>query len=117
MQINLTLEVLDNAEGKDYRVVKLAGEFDKAGHSDIQEDFDSLVKGLSESVLVLDFSGLKFINSEGIGYLMEVHTHLLKRDKKLVLVQVLSNVRDVFETIGIGEIIPIYTNLSDFLSR
>ncbi|MFH1284174.1 MAG: STAS domain-containing protein [Candidatus Peregrinibacteria bacterium] len=115
MQPNLTI-TLEKAEKK-YQVVKFLGEFDKAGHSEIREKLDSAVKDFGGKVLVFDFSGLKFINSEGIGYLMEIHTHLVNRDKKLVILGLGAHVKDVFKTIGMSEIIPVFKDMDGFLSN
>lgn len=67
--------------------------------------------------LLFDFTELQYINSEGIGYLMEIHAHLVQRDRELVVFGLNDHVKDVFQAIGIAEIIPIYGNLSDFLNR
>ncbi|MBD3360884.1 anti-sigma factor antagonist [Candidatus Peregrinibacteria bacterium] len=112
MQPNLTIIINDVED--DYQIIKFTGEFDKAGHSYIRDELDNAVKNFTEKFLVFDFSGLKFINSEGIGYIMEIHTHLRKRDKKLIIVGLSSHVADVFKTIGISEIIPIYEDMDDF---
>lgn len=110
MQQNLTIKVASPTAK--YQVVKFKGEFDKAGHSGIKEEVDKIVKELKVGMLVFDFSELKFINSEGIGYLMEIHTYLSKNDKKLVIVGITSNVEDVFKAIGIQSIMPVYKSLS-----
>jgi len=47
---------------------------------------------------------------------MEIHTHLVKIGRKLVVIGLNSHVKDVFTTIGIAEIIPIYSQLNDFLN-
>lgn len=115
MQTNLSITV-ENLD-EDNEVVKFDGEFDKAGHSEIGDKLDETVKEFTGKTLILDFTRLKFINSEGIGYLMEIHTHLIKLDKKLVIVGLNSHVKDVFQTIGINEIITIYDDLASFLKK
>lgn len=116
MQPTLKISIVP-LEDKGYMAVKFDGEFDKAGHGEIREELDKTVKGFSGSVIVFDFTNLKFINSEGIGYLMEIHTHLVNRDKKLVIVGMNNHVADVFKTIGISEIIPVYDTLDEFLKK
>lgn len=115
MQANLKISISplkDNAQ-----VISFDGEFDKAGHSEIGSDLDNAVKAFEGTNLIFDFTRLKFINSEGIGYLMEIHTHLIKLDKKLVIVGLNSHVKDVFKTIGINEIISVHDTLDDFLKK
>ncbi len=114
---NLTINIDDHTEDNDYTVVKFEGEFDKAGHNEIHDELSKCVKDFSGKYLIFDFSRLKFINSEGIGYLMEVHTHLSQRDRKLVIVGLNSHVSDVFKTIGIAEVVTIHPSLDDFLKE
>jgi anti-anti-sigma factor len=113
-----TLEIKPESpnEEKDYQVVNFIGEFDKAGHLDVREELNALVKDLKVSVLVFDFTGLKFINSESIGYLMEIHTNLTKKKKKLVLVKPDAHVKEVLKTIGITDVIPMHTTLEAYLN-
>jgi len=115
MQANLKITVSAQDDGN--QVISFDGEFDKAGHSEVSTELDDAVKAFAGTNLVFDFTRLKFINSEGIGYLMEIHTHLLKGDKKIVIVGLNSHVKDVFETIGISEIIPVYDSLDDFIKK
>ncbi len=114
---NLTIEAGDMPEGQTYQVITFHGEFDKAGHNEIRTELDDLVKSFTGKSLIFDFSDLKFINSEGIGYLMEIHTYLIKRDMQLAFVGVVAHINDVFETIGISEIIPLFKDLPEFLNK
>lgn len=117
MNKNLSIKIGEMDGDKKYQVIVFTGEFDKAGQSEIKDDLDTLVKGFEGVSLVFDFDNLRFINSEGIGYLMEIHTHLMKKDKRLVLVGPHDHIKDVFETIGINEIIPIFEDVDSFLNK
>lgn len=101
----------------DYQIVKFVGEFDKAGYTTVKDELVCAVENFSGNSLVFDFGALKFINSEGIGHLMEIHTHLVKDGKKLVIIGPNSHVSDVFRAIGLGEIIPIFVKMDDFLKK
>lgn len=114
---NLRIIVSEVSADQNYQLVKFDGEFDKAGHSEIRDQLNKIVEDFSLQFLIFDFEDLKFINSEGIGYLMEIHAHLIKKDKRLVLIGPNAHVADVFQTIGIGEIIRIYSSLDDFLNK
>lgn len=114
---NLKITIAEGVTDGNYQLVSFDGDFDKAGHSEVREQLDKCVEDFSLKSLVFDFTNLKFINSEGIGYLMEIHTHLVQRERQLVIVGPNDHVKDVFETIGIAQIIPIYSNLSEFLSK
>lgn len=117
MMPNLKITIKELEPNQDYQIVVFDGEFDKAGQTEVKEQLDSCVKDFSLKTLLFDFTRLLFINSEGIGYLMEVHAHLAQRDRKLVLIGPNAHVKDVFQTIGLIEIMPIYETLKDFLSK
>jgi anti-anti-sigma factor len=112
----LQIKVESANQEKDYQVIQFIGEFDKAGHLDIREELDAVVKDFKMASLVFDFNGLKFINSESIGYLMEIHTLLSKKKKKLVLVKPDAHVKEVLKTIGIADVIPMHTTLEAYLN-
>ena len=113
MKTNLTMNIdspIDN-----YNIIKFEGEFDKPGHSEIKDELESFIKSFKGVSIVFDFKKLKFINSEGIGYLMEIHTHLVKNDQQLVIIELNNHVKDVFDTIGLAEIISIHEDINSFL--
>lgn len=116
MQKHLSLSVEKLGESGDM-IVKFNGEFDKAGHEEIKEEIGKIVNDFKGGTLVFDLGELKFINSEGIGYFMEIHTHLVTAGKKLVLVGPNAHVADVFNAIGIMEIMPIFNTLNDYLNK
>lgn len=116
MQKVLKISIKD-LEGKSAKIVDFFGDFDKVGYSDIKEEINAFVTQFKDSFLIFDFHKLKFINSEGIGYLMEVHTHLMKNDQKLVIIGPNAHVQDVFDAIGITQIISVYPKMSDFINE
>lgn len=117
MHANLQIEFIDPAQGQDYQIVKFNGEFDKAGYAEVKERLDGFVEKFSLKIMIFDLTSLKYINSEGIGYLIEVHTHLVQRGGKLILVGPSANVKDVLAAIGIIDIVTIYESINDFLSN
>lgn len=117
MHANLQIEFIDPAQGQDYQIVKFDGEFDKAGYAEVKERLDGFVEKFSLKIMIFDLTNLKYINSEGIGYLIEVHTHLVQRGGKLILVGPSANVKDVLAAIGIIDIVTIYESINDFLSN
>jgi len=113
--LSIAVEEL-NKEG-DYQVVKFIGEFDKVGHMGIKADLDAAVKDFKGKDLLFDFSLLKFINSESIGYLMDIHNKLAKKTAVLVLLSPDAHVKDVLKTIGIVDIIPMYGTMSAYKNK
>ena len=116
MRSSLKMDIEDYDKDHKYQLIKFDGEFDKPGHSAVKDELEATIKAFQGATIVFDFKKLKFINSEGIGYLMEIHTHLVKEDQQLVIIELNAHVKDVFETIGLAEIIPIHKSLKQFLN-
>lgn len=112
-----TMTVSIGAKKENSQVIKFSGEFDKAGLSAVKGELNAAVKAFDGTHLVFDFGGLKFINSEGIGYLMELHGHLNKSDKKLAIAKPNAHVKDVFNAVGIGDVIPVCASVDACLSK
>ncbi len=115
MQKALKIEIR-NDDAKSVVVVHFDGDLDTVGYSDVKDEINEFIKTFKKDFLVFDFHKLKFINSEGIGYLMEIHAHLVKTNQKLVLIGPNAHVQDVFSAIGITTIIPVYGGISEFLN-
>lgn len=117
MEPMLKINLQEVVAGQNYQIVEFHGDFDKAGYTDVRPELDKIVKDFGVADLIFDFTDLKFINSESIGYLMEVHAHFVKIGKALKLVGPNAHVKEVLETIGIAEIIPIYDSLNSYLNK
>lgn len=111
-QLTANLEPPNNSQN--YCVVNFEGNFDKFGLEKVRENIEDLIEKCETPYLVFNFSQLNFINSESIGFLLTLHSRLIKKDKKLVLLQARSNVKDVLEVIGMFKIIPHYDSLAEF---
>ncbi|MFA5948098.1 MAG: STAS domain-containing protein [Candidatus Gracilibacteria bacterium] len=110
-----TLKLTTSSLEKDHQIVQFDGDFDTAGFNDVKPDLDKIILNFKGKNLIFDFTKLQFINSSGIGYLMEVHAHLIKGGRTLVIVGSNDHVKDVFDAVGIAEIVKFYDKLDDFL--
>lgn len=106
-----------NNNEKSYQVVEFHGELDKAGLILIVAELNALVENFPYEHLVFDFSDLNFINSEGIGFLMTLHSHLANRKKSLVLVGAKAHVQDVLKVIGILNVLQLFNTVEEFLQN
>jgi anti-sigma B factor antagonist len=117
MDKNMDLKVDSPDKDNKIQVVYFEGEFDKAGFSEIKDELEKTVKGFDQNYLIFDFTKLKFINSEGIGYLMEIHNLLSESKKDLVIIGVNAHVKDVLAAVGIAEVIAFHASLEAFLNK
>lgn len=105
---------ISELDPKGFVVVKFSGELDKAGLDVIKENLNMLTESIEGKYLVLDFSDLNFINSEGIGFLMTMQYRLTKKDKELVVVGAAEHVFDVLMVIGLLNVIKHFDTLEEF---
>ena len=98
------------------KVVSLTGEMDEPSLQQIHLNIDPVLDDLSVTRVIFNLADLQYINSKGIGYLVAVHSHLAKNQRKLVLVAANEPVMDVMSLVGLTSIIPHFENLEEALA-
>lgn len=111
----LNIDVSPAVDGK-YQVISFEGEFDKVGYEGVRDELNAALKNFKVAYLVFDFASLKFINSQGIGVLMEINGDLISRDAKLVIVGSNAHVADVFKAVGLDQVVTLKSSLKNFLA-
>lgn len=104
--LNLTMDIFPIKDNVQW--VEFKGNIDKVGLQSIKEKLEMLVDEFEGAALVFNFEKMNFINSEGIGFLLVLHSRLVKRGKKLLIYKANSHVKDVFEVIGLSKIMGCY---------
>ncbi len=102
-KLHVTVEPYDTAHQA--QVVRLSGDFDKIGLEHVRDTFTSLSETFAGKYLIFDCEQLQFINSEGIGFLVGLYTHVKNKGGIFCLVKARDHVRDVFEALGLWNII------------
>lgn len=90
----LELEHRQDAKGRD--VVVVQGEIDVATSPTLREELYALIDG-GVTELVVDLSGLGFIDSSGLGVLVAALKHIRERGGQLVLAGLAQPALRVFE--------------------
>ena len=86
---------------------ELSGELDEYSAEYVRLSLDDLLnKNLSLKKLVLDFSGVSFMDSTGIGMLLGRYNKFTKNDISIFIKNPTSYVNRIFEMTGIYQIIP-----------
>ncbi len=110
---NLTVELYP--EKDNFQVAEFSGNMDKMGLDSVKEMLEQAVNNLLSEYLVFDFEKLEFINSESIGFILVLHTRLVRNSKKLAIINANAHVKDVFEVIGMTKLINCYDTKQAFL--
>lgn len=90
----------------DVVAVALAGRLDTPGVDEIETRLATVVADKGTSALI-DLSKVEFVGSMAIRMFMTIARGLAKKKRKLVLYAPQPLVAQVFETVSLGEIIPI----------
>ena len=92
---------------RDRATVALSGEFDMAATFTIEPEVEKTLREPGLRAITLDLSGLTFIDSSGLGAIVELHAESRARGIALAIVPGPSHVQRVFETTGLSETLPI----------
>lgn len=114
-QEHLSLQVDPNFKPK-VCLLSFVGALDSFGLKLHRNEISSLISDFHGKFLILDFSKLEFINSEGIGLLLEINETLKTRNANLILVGAVKQVLDVLRVVGILETVRHYGELSECLT-
>jgi anti-sigma B factor antagonist len=100
-----------DGKGGPCTVIQLVGEADASTRA-MAEVFDAeVVRG--PRLLVVDLSGLSFIDSSALGVIMRTHRALRGEGGKLALVSPSPAVARILQLIDIARAIPVYPNLKE----
>jgi stage II sporulation protein AA (anti-sigma F factor antagonist) len=108
--LGVFVTVLDSA-GTSCTVVRLVGEAD-ATTTSLRDVLDAEAAKIPK-LLLIDMSGLTFIDSSAIGVLMRAHEQLTAAGGVLALACPQNNVARVLHLIGADRAIPVYASLDE----
>ncbi|MBD3328382.1 anti-sigma factor antagonist [Candidatus Peregrinibacteria bacterium] len=108
---SITLYNKKNSAGD--TIVQLEGDLDKAGLEQIKEEFEGIINNIPDGKnFIIDLTNLNFINSEGIGFLFQVHCTLSKRNVRVILIGPNKSVEDVLHVIGFHQVVDIFPDFN-----
>lgn len=108
---HLDLNVLAMNPGEQHQIVQFKGEMDKSNLDQVRDVLTKFVEDYQLPTLVFDLTYFDFINSEGVGFFVSLFYKLKKKGQNLKIIHVQPRVEDVFNLIGLSQIITCYDNL------
>ncbi|NRB36949.1 MAG: STAS domain-containing protein [Pseudomonadales bacterium] len=94
-------------------VISIEGEFDAQA---VKENRDAFVELLNiNKDIVVDMSGVTFVDSSGIGVLVFLYKRLFAQGLLLTVIGIRGQVKDVFHTVYLDKAIYCESNLDDYL--
>jgi|UniRef100_Q47I42 anti-anti-sigma factor len=94
-----------NEAGK--AVIKLVGRFDFNTHREFRGSYEPLVSDTSVRSVVVDFSGVDYLDSSALGMLLMLRDKLGGANKEVALTGVRGNVKQVLDIANFGKLFQI----------
>ncbi|MCB1196186.1 STAS domain-containing protein [bacterium] len=97
-------------------VVSITGKIDIQTSPELKSEVLDIANADIKSIL-LDFSGVTFINSSGLGGLINLLKEVKKQDAKLAIVNPSSFIVNLFKLTQLDKVFSIYNNIEEALEQ
>lgn len=88
-------------------VIKLSGRFDFNAHREFRTAYEPLVIDSAVSAVLVDFSGVDYLDSSALGMLLMLRDKLGGVNKEVALAGVKGNVKQVLDIANFGKLFKI----------
>ena len=93
--------------------IRLRGELDHHSAEEVRVKIDDRIDRDNIRKVILNFSGVTFMDSSGIGVVIGRYKKMKNRNGKLCVAEINRTVNKVFEISGIYKIIDVYGNIDE----
>lgn len=101
----------------DKLVVYMMGELDHHSAEEVRNKLDDRLEREMCNKLIMDFSGVTFMDSSGIGVVIGRYKKISVKKGKIYVTRVKGSVKRVFELSGMFKIIPLYDSVEEALEN
>ncbi|MBC2581172.1 anti-sigma F factor antagonist [Clostridium sp. DJ247] len=98
---------------EDKLIVHMIGELDHHSAEEVRSKIDDRLDRDNISKLIMDFQGISFMDSSGIGVVIGRYKKLTLKKGDICIINVSDSVKRVFELSGMFKIIKLYESLED----
>jgi stage II sporulation protein AA (anti-sigma F factor antagonist) len=95
----------------------MMGELDHHSAEEVRNKVDDRLEREGCNKLIMDFSGVTFMDSSGIGVVIGRYRKLSSKKGKVYITRVTGSVKRVFELSGMFKIIPLYDSVERALDN
>ena len=97
----------------DKLIVALMGELDHHSAEEVRVKIDDRIDRDNIRKVILNFNGVTFMDSSGIGVVIGRYKKMQNRNGKLCVIEINRTVNKVFEISGMYKIIDVYKNIDE----
>lgn len=98
-------------------IVHMNGELDHHSAEEVRNKIDDRIDRDEIKKLIMDFKGVTFMDSSGIGVVIGRYKKLNAKEGKVAITEAKNTVEKVFTLSGMNKIIDIYNTLDDALEH
>lgn len=95
------------------KLVIFVGQLDETNVDHEAKQIYQVITEMAEPVLLLDFSGLEYMNSKSIGYVTDWFTQASAKNGSISIIGPKPNILDILKVVGITQIITVYNTLEE----
>jgi anti-sigma B factor antagonist len=94
-------------------LMQLKGDVDMNTSPDVRSSLGAAFKQGAAKALLIDLSGVRYMDSSGIATLVEALQYCMKQGMRLRLVQLSPTVRDVFELARLTSVFEVFPSVGE----
>ena len=96
------------------KLIKFKGQLDESNVDEKAKEIYKLIEETPKNLfLIMDFSGLEYMNSKSIGYLTDWYGKISEGGGKVAVASARPNVMDVLEVVGLTQLISFYDTVDE----
>lgn len=111
-EVKITTEAKDNAY-----IVHMVGEIDISNLSDLESVIKPIIDNADAKALILDCTGLMFIDSKVVGYIAYLSTTFGHSERKLLIASANETINDILTLVGLTTIVQQFTTVDEALAN
>jgi anti-sigma B factor antagonist len=109
-QVQITIQDID-AGGKPAKIIGFVGQLDETNVDEEAKKVYAVVDEMPQPQLILDFSGLDYMNSKSIGYVTDWYSRVMAKNGTMVIAGPKANILDILKVVGITQIVSIHDSI------
>lgn len=98
-------------------IAHMTGELDHHSAEEVRNKIDNILDMDKINKLIMDFSGVTFMDSSGIGVVIGRYRKLLMKKGQISITNLCDSVKKVFELSGMFKIIKVYSTIDDAINN
>lgn len=99
------------------KIIKLDGQVRISTQNDFKDLLDNLVKECEGETVIIDMNGVVYMNSVGLGIIIDTFKKFKEMKGKIVLCNLLPDIANLFEVTKLNRFIEIYSTEGEAMSK